>query len=458
MIKFTSGDMFETNADIRINTVNCVGVMGAGVALAFKNKYPDMYKDYQRECKKEKVKPGKMHIWKNLTGDWIINFPTKDHWRKPSRYEDIETGLIALRTYLLDKGPIHITLPALGCGNGGLDWNRVKRMIEEHLGNLDANIDVFEPLDSHKAGSVYRDKDIKISEEMLTDQGVKIIQPDMDMFPSTLRGKMASSLYIKGNDQFLEQPILAFFGSQKPDEKEVNAALAYLDLVARPGLSIMVGYAPHLDRPVIRRALELGSNVIISFPEGLLKFRVRNDLKDVWDDKRISVLTLASPKQKWSPQVASEAKHLSLAFANAALITDKNPKWLSRSIKSMKVNVPLFYANYEDLGSELSKSLKSVNAILLGDITPADCSHVAPLLESLGLICQSMSHSITESPIVPVSNVKIVKPFTDVASAMIYENESSYESPAKLVEEDNMREKNMIRKSKQSKIMTEYNS
>ncbi len=143
MIKFTSGDMFETNADIRINTVNCVGVMGAGVALAFKNKYPEMFKDYQKDCKKDKVQPGKMHIWKNLTGDWIINFPTKTHWRKSSRYEDIETGLVALRKYLIDKGPVSVTLPALGCGHGGLDWNRVKGMIEEYLGDLDAKMQII---------------------------------------------------------------------------------------------------------------------------------------------------------------------------------------------------------------------------------------------------------------------------------------------------------------------------
>ncbi|MCK4820494.1 macro domain-containing protein, partial [bacterium] len=281
MIKFTSGDMFETSADIRINTVNCAGVMGAGVALAFKNKYPDMFKDYQKDCKNDKVQPGKMHIWKNLTGDWIINFPTKTHWRKSSNYEDIESGLIALHKYLIDKGPVRVTLPALGCGHGGLDWNRVKGMIEKYLGDLEANIDVFEPIDSLKAGSAYSDKDTKASEETLINQGVKIIKPDMDMFPSTLKGKLASSLYVKGNEQILEQPILAFLSSQKPDEKEVDTALAYLDVIARPGLSIMVGYGPHVDRPIIRRALELGSDVIVSFPEGLLNFRIRNDLKDV---------------------------------------------------------------------------------------------------------------------------------------------------------------------------------
>lgn len=429
MIKFTSGDMFEIDADIRINTVNCVGVMGAGVALAFKNKYPEMFKDYQKDCKKKKVQPGKMHIWKNLIGDWIINFPTKTHWRKPSKYEDIETGLVALRKYLIDKGPVSVTLPALGCGHGGLDWNRVKGMIEEYLGDLDANIDVFEPLDSHKVGSAYSDKDTKALEKMLIDQGVKIIQQDMDMFPSTLKSETTSSFYIKGNDQLFEQPILAFLSSQKPDEKEVNSSLAYLDVIARPGLTIMVGYGPHVDRPIIRRALELGSDVIVSFPEGLLNFRIRNDLKDVWDEKRIAVMTLASPKQKWSPKVASKAKISSLAFANAALIMDNNPKWLSRSIKSMKVDIPFFYVSYGNQESELSKSLKSVNARLLGDSTQADSSHVVPLLESLCFNDQKSMLSITKPSAISFYAEKTDVPYFEVASGKIYEKESFYETP-----------------------------
>jgi O-acetyl-ADP-ribose deacetylase (regulator of RNase III) len=97
MLEFVKGDIFDAPADIRVNTVNCVGVMGAGVALAFKQRYPDMFKDYQRDCKAGRVVPGTMHVWKSLTGDWIINFPTKRDWREPSRYEDIDNGLDDLR-------------------------------------------------------------------------------------------------------------------------------------------------------------------------------------------------------------------------------------------------------------------------------------------------------------------------------------------------------------------------
>lgn len=140
--------MFETSADIRVNTVNCVGVMGAGVALAFKTRFPEMFKEYKRACEAGEIRPGKLHVWKSLTGDWIINFPTKRHWRDKSRYKDIEDGLVALHDYLKDKGRIRIVLPALGCGHGGLDWGKVSVLIEERLKDLEAEIIVFEPGDS----------------------------------------------------------------------------------------------------------------------------------------------------------------------------------------------------------------------------------------------------------------------------------------------------------------------
>ena len=168
MLRFTTGDMFETPADIRVNTVNCVGVMGAGVALAFKTRYPDMFRDYKHACEAGEVQPGKLHVWKSLTGDWIINFPTKRHWRENSRYEDIAAGLVALRNYLSTQGKVTVALPALGCGHGGLDWTRVSRMIGEHLNGLDAEIVVFEPADSRAAGE-------KALAEMLEAHGIRTV-------------------------------------------------------------------------------------------------------------------------------------------------------------------------------------------------------------------------------------------------------------------------------------------
>ena len=147
-VRFTSGNMFDVPADIRINTVNCVGVMGAGVALAFKRLHPLMFAEYQRKCRAGLIRPGQLHIWQSPNGERIVNFPTKRHWRDNSRYEDIDTGLLALKGFLADQGPARVTLPALGCGHGRLNWTIVAAMISKHLQGLEAQITVFQPADS----------------------------------------------------------------------------------------------------------------------------------------------------------------------------------------------------------------------------------------------------------------------------------------------------------------------
>lgn len=144
-LRFTSGNMFDVPADIRINTVNCVGVMGAGVALAFKRLHPLMFAEYQRKCSAGLILPGQLHVWHSPNGERIVNFPTKRHWRDNSRYEDIEAGLLALKRFLASQRPFRVTIPALGCGNGGLKWSIVSAMIRKHLQGLNCEIIVFEP-------------------------------------------------------------------------------------------------------------------------------------------------------------------------------------------------------------------------------------------------------------------------------------------------------------------------
>ena len=162
MLKFTSGNMFDIPADIRINTVNCVGVMGIGVALEFKKRFPKMFKAYKRECENKNIKPGKPHVWRDCYGFGhitIINFPTKIHWRNLSKYRYIEKGLIWLAKFLKDYedyGEVKVTLPALGCGHGGLDWNKVKLLIKKYLGELEVIIYVFEPSDSRNLRNIHK--------------------------------------------------------------------------------------------------------------------------------------------------------------------------------------------------------------------------------------------------------------------------------------------------------------
>jgi O-acetyl-ADP-ribose deacetylase (regulator of RNase III) len=148
--------MFKIDTDVYVNTVNCVGVMGKGVALAFKKRFPEMFREYKKECEKGNIKIGKLHIYYteckilNLERKIIINFPTKIHWKTKSKYEYIELGLIELRKFLKELGCVKIALPALGCGHGKLNWNKVKSMINKYLSEIDATIYVFQPSDSRK--------------------------------------------------------------------------------------------------------------------------------------------------------------------------------------------------------------------------------------------------------------------------------------------------------------------
>ncbi|WP_439698184.1 macro domain-containing protein [Mucilaginibacter sp. AW1-7] len=150
MIHFTQGNLLKSNARALVNTVNTVGVMGKGIALQFKNTFPLNYKVYQDACKHQKLTTGQLLIVHEndlLRGEkTIINFPTKQHWKQPSTYEYIESGLVALQKYLIENPVDSLAMPALGCGNGGLDWEVVKPMIVEYLSAIEADIFVFEPL------------------------------------------------------------------------------------------------------------------------------------------------------------------------------------------------------------------------------------------------------------------------------------------------------------------------
>lgn len=149
-ITYTTGNLLEANADALVNTVNTVGVMGKGVALMFKEHFPENFKAYEKACKEKRVEVGKVFVTerKDLLGGprWIVNFPTKAHWRYPSKMEWIERGLHDLVGVIREKNIRSIAIPPLGSGNGGLDWAEVRPLIESVLGTLDeVNIIVYEP-------------------------------------------------------------------------------------------------------------------------------------------------------------------------------------------------------------------------------------------------------------------------------------------------------------------------
>lgn len=149
MIRFGRGDILAADAEALVNTVNCVGVMGRGIALQFKNRFPANFKAYAAACKRDEVRPGKMFVFDTRELSWpryVINFPTKRHWRGKSRIEDIRAGLEALVEEIRARGIRSVAIPPLGSGLGGLDWNEVRPLIEEAMEAL-PNVDVlvFEP-------------------------------------------------------------------------------------------------------------------------------------------------------------------------------------------------------------------------------------------------------------------------------------------------------------------------
>ena len=149
MIRYVQGNLLRSNAEALVNTVNEVGVMGKGVALMFRDAYPESARLYQEASKAGQVQVGRMHVTPNpeLVGPrWIINFPTKKHWRNPSKLEWVREGLKDLVRVIAEHGITSIALPPLGCGNGGLEWTQVRREIENALADIPGvDVTVYEP-------------------------------------------------------------------------------------------------------------------------------------------------------------------------------------------------------------------------------------------------------------------------------------------------------------------------
>jgi O-acetyl-ADP-ribose deacetylase (regulator of RNase III) len=151
VIKITQGDLLkQDDVDAIVNTVNCVGVMGKGIALQFKNKWPANFREYGAACKSKLVRPGRMMVHDSgglVRPNYIINFPTKDHWRGASKIEYIRDGLVDLIVQVRRLGIRSIAIPPLGCGNGGLNWNEVRPLIEEAFADInDVEVRLFEPV------------------------------------------------------------------------------------------------------------------------------------------------------------------------------------------------------------------------------------------------------------------------------------------------------------------------
>lgn len=164
MIEYKKGDILAEDAEALVNTVNCVGIMGRGIALQFKNAFPENFKSYAAACNRNEVRPGRMFVFETgkLTNPrYIINFPTKRHWRGKSRIEDIDAGLVALAGEIRSRDIRSIAIPPLGSGLGGLDWSKVRSRIEARLRELnDVKVVIFEPGDASADTRTNRSSDV----------------------------------------------------------------------------------------------------------------------------------------------------------------------------------------------------------------------------------------------------------------------------------------------------------
>ena len=169
MLKFVTGDIFQSKCQVITVTVNCVGVMGAGIAKTCKQKFPATYKQYRQKCQAGEYKPGQP-ILTNVDRPLLLA-PTKNHWRNDSTYKWIEEILIRIAKNA-DKFD-SIAIPPLGCGHGNLNWWKVRELIEEHLGTLSNLIEIYEPKDEHYGThcvQYHRDADGNSTCEIITGE------------------------------------------------------------------------------------------------------------------------------------------------------------------------------------------------------------------------------------------------------------------------------------------------
>lgn len=362
MIEYVKGDFFDYKANIRINTVNCVGVMGAGVALEFKTRYPEMFKAYVEVCKRKEISPGKPFLWEEVdlfSRCIIINLPTKLHWRNPSEYDYIERDLVWLRDFLQDKNEEDtVTLPALGCGHGGLDWGIVKDKINHYLSDSPAKILVFEPTSSNKnlSGIDYSAK--------LQGNSVSTLYPNDKDYPPVLIGIHNKEIYCKGNGRLLNNKKISLILGNTISEKETSAIYQILEEIKEENLSIVVNVNNKKQLELAKSLLEKGYKLIMIIPCGILRFKHDEVLSKYENDH--AILSFLSPMQEYKNYEYINSLKKCLDLADVILYCCENIENIKKSIKYLKGRNNLFYVNFGEASSEaftyLDAKKVSINA------------------------------------------------------------------------------------------------
>lgn len=378
MIQFVTGNFFDYKADIRINTVNCVGAMGAGVALQFKNKYPEMNKEYIKACNDGTIQIGKPHVWSNNNffnqdeNVIIINFPTKLHWKNPSEYDYVEKGLQWLSNFLINHKGKTITVPALGCGHGGLDWFIVKEMIIKYLSNIDMTILVFEP-----ESSVAKN-DIEI-EKKLIENHISRLSTISNNYPNKLKGKSGSDIYVKGNINQLNNSVISLFVNSNPDDKEKNVVFDCLNAIKVNKLTFLLGYNSSFEIDIVKYLLEHKVPIIVALPFSILNLKIRKDLQHLWDEKLITVISIANPDSKWNISDSVKMLKFRFKYSDIMLFTYRELSTIIKYEKDLQeINNNKFYINY---WNEPIKFYNTINAKKIGKSRETNKPNLTPLFE-----------------------------------------------------------------------------
>lgn len=355
MIEYVKGDFFDYKADIRINTVNCVGVMGAGVALEFKNKYPEMFKSYVEVCKRKEIAPGNPFVWEEydlFSSCIIINLPTKLHWKNPSEYDYIEQDLVWLRDFLKsESNDTTVTLPALGCGHGGLNWDIVKSKINHYLSDLPAKILVFEPASSNKqlAEMEYRTR--------LQGNNVATLYPNDNNYPSILKKNHKKEIYCKGNIQILNYKKISLILGNAISERESSAIHKILAELKKEDVAVVMSLNNKRQLELAKILLEKDYKLIMIIPYGILQFKYSDVLRK-HQDKYI-LLSFLPPMQEFKKYEYVNSLKKCLVLADIVLCCCENIEDIKKSIKYLKGYDNLFYIYYGEKSVEAFEGLNA---------------------------------------------------------------------------------------------------
>jgi O-acetyl-ADP-ribose deacetylase (regulator of RNase III)/uncharacterized protein YwgA len=280
MIEIKEGDILKANAEALVNTVNCVGVMGRGIALQFKKKFPQNFNAYKTLCNKNEMKPGRVFVFdleRIYYPRYIINFPTKKHWKANSRLEYIEAGLESLVKEIRNRRISSIAVPPLGCGLGGLDWNVVRPIIEKAFSQLpEVQVLLFEP-----KGAPDAEKMVKVSTIPRMTVGRAALIMLIRRYLAALMDPDISLLEIHKLMYFLQeagQPLRLNYekGTYGPYAQKLRHVLNVIEG------HFIEGYGDAEDRPDIQ--IHLKGNAVVQAQEYLEKHRdTLNMLERVFD-------------------------------------------------------------------------------------------------------------------------------------------------------------------------------